>query len=123
MAPEGRYLRIVSSAGYRARVDIEVILDSAESEALGLRDLARRFLEVEARHLDVPLDLASVMARRAEGEPEVHIAGAADELVKHLAAQPDVHREDGALMALARAGAQATVTRTEMDGCSSAEHV
>jgi hypothetical protein len=57
-------------------MDIEVILDTAESEAPGLRELARRFLEAEAAHFGMPLDLASVMARRAEGEPELHISGA-----------------------------------------------
>lgn len=51
MAPEERYLRIVGSTGYRAGVDIEVILDVAEAEAPGLRELARRFLEAQAAHL------------------------------------------------------------------------
>lgn len=69
--------------------DIELILDTAETEAPGLRDLARRFLGAQATHLGVPLDRAGVLARRAEGVPEVHIAGVADELVKHLVVQPD----------------------------------
>lgn len=43
-----------------------------------LRETARRLLEAEARHLDVPLDPGSVLAGRAEGVPEVHITGAAD---------------------------------------------
>jgi hypothetical protein len=34
----------------------------------------------------VPLDLPNVMARRAEGVPEVHIPGAADRLLEHLVA-------------------------------------
>jgi hypothetical protein len=67
--------------GYRARVDIEVILDTAETESPGLRGLARRFLEAEAAHFGVPLDLGSVLARRAGGELEVHVAGAADLLL------------------------------------------
>jgi hypothetical protein len=50
-------------------VDIEVILDAAESEAPGLRELARRFLAVEATHFGVPLDLAAVLARRAGASP------------------------------------------------------
>jgi hypothetical protein len=44
-------------------VDIEVILDAAEAGAPGLRELAGRFLEAGTRHLGVPLDAASVMAR------------------------------------------------------------
>jgi hypothetical protein len=71
-------------------VDIEVILDAAEAGAPGLRELARRFLEAGTRHLGVPLDAASVMARRSEGVPEVHITGAAGRLLEHLAAtEPD----------------------------------
>jgi hypothetical protein len=96
-------------------VDIEAILDAAETEAPGLRDLARRFLEADAAYLGVPLDRAIVLARRAEGGPEVHITAAADELVRHLAAQPDAISEGGALMALARVGALALVTRAEMN--------
>jgi hypothetical protein len=64
-------------------VDIEDILDMAEAEAPALRDLAWRFLEADAGHLGVPLDRVSVLARRAEGVPEVHVTGAADELVLH----------------------------------------
>ena len=101
-------------------MDIEVILDAAESKAPGLRELARRFLEAEAQHLGVTLYLASVIARRTEGVPEVHIAGAADRLAEQLAAQRDALSEDSTLMVLARAGAQAMVTRAEMsDGYAS----
>jgi hypothetical protein len=94
-------------------MDIEVILDTAESEAPGLRELARHFLEAEAAHYGMPLDLASVMARRAEDEPELHVTGAADELVRHLAAGPDALGGYSPLMALARVGAPAPVARTE----------
>jgi len=94
-------------------MDIEVILDTAESEAPGLRELARHFLEAEAAHHGMPLDLASVMARRAEGEPELHVTGAADELVRHLAAGPDALGGYSPLMALARVGAPAPVARAE----------
>jgi hypothetical protein len=48
-------------------------MDAAETEAPGLRDLARRFLEAEAGHLGVPLDEASILARRAGGVPEVDV--------------------------------------------------
>jgi hypothetical protein len=95
-------------------VDIEVILDAAEVEAPGLRELARRFLEAEARHLGVPLDLASVMARRTEGVPEVHVTGAADRLLEHLVAGSDALGDGTALIALARVGARAIVTRAEI---------
>lgn len=54
-------------------MDIEVILDAAEAEAPGLRELAWWFLETGARHLGVPLDVGSVMARQAKGMPEVHL--------------------------------------------------
>lgn len=96
-------------------MDIEVILDAAETEARGLRELVRRFLEAEARHLDVPLDLASVMARQAEGVPEVHITGVADELVRHLASHADALSGGSALTVLARVGAQAMVSRAELE--------
>lgn len=43
-----------------------------------LRVLARRFLEAEADRRGVPLNPASVLARRAEGEPEMHITAAAE---------------------------------------------
>jgi hypothetical protein len=67
-------------------VDIGVILDAAKAEAPGLRELARRFLQTEALHLGVPLDVSSVIARQAEGIPELHITGAADRLLEHLIA-------------------------------------
>jgi hypothetical protein len=64
-------------------VEIELLLDSAEIEA-------------EAAPLGVPLDPGSVLARRVDGIPEVHITGAADLLLGHLAAQLDALGE-GAL--------------------------
>ena len=79
----------VGTCAYRGSVDIELILDAVGTQVPGLRELARRFLEADAAHLGVPLDLASVIAGRAEGAPEVHVTAAADELVKHLAAQPE----------------------------------
>ena len=98
-------------------MDIEVIPDAAEVEVPTLRDVARRFLEAEARHLGVPLDLVSVMARRAEGEHEVHIPGAADRLLEHLeATEADPFGDESAFMALARAGAQALRSAIELDG-------
>src|SRR5260370_6332551 len=79
----------VSGRAYRGRVDIELILDAAGAEVPGLYDLAHRFLKAEAGQLGVSLDPTDVLARRTEGEPEFHVVGAADELVKHLAAEPD----------------------------------
>jgi len=97
-------------------VDVELILDAAETEAPGLRDLARRFLEAEAGHLGVALDLDSVLVRRAEGVPEVHIPGAADRLLEHLVATGEnALADDGIVMALARVGAQAIMTRAELE--------
>ena len=100
-------------------MDIEVILDAAEAGAPGLREVARRFLEAETRHLGVPLDAASVMARRFEGVPEVHITGAAGRLLEHLAAtEPAPLNDRSAFMALARIGAQAIVMRIETEAAS-----
>jgi len=100
-------------------VDIEVILDAAQAGAPGLRELARRFLEAGSRHLGVPLDAASVMARRSEGMPEVHLTGPAGRLLEHLAAtEPDPPNDGNAFMALARTGAQATVMRIETEAAS-----
>ena len=45
------------------QVDIEGILDAAKVVALG-----RRFREAEAGHLDVPPDLASIVARPGQIE-------------------------------------------------------
>jgi hypothetical protein len=70
----------------------------------------------------VPLDAASVMARRSEGVPEVHITGAAGRLLEHLAAtEPDPLNDGSALMALARTGAQAIAMRIETEAAS--QHV
>jgi hypothetical protein len=46
----------------------------------------------------------------------VHITAAAGELVKHLAAEPDALTGESPLPVLARAGAQALVSRIELDG-------
>ena len=103
-------------------MDIEVILDAAEAGAPGLRELARRFPEAGTRHLGVPLDAASVMARRSEGVPDVHVTGAAGRLLEHPAAtEPDPLNDGNAFMALARTGAQATVMRIETEAAS--QHV
>ena len=103
-------------------MDIEVILDAAAAGAPALREPARRLLEAETRYLGVPLDAVSVMARRSEGVPEVHITGAADRLLEHLAAtEPDPLNNGSAFMALARTGAQAIVTRIETEAAS--QHV
>ena len=90
--------------------------------APGLRELARRFLEAETRHLGGPLGAASVMARRSEGVPEVHITSVAGRLPGRLAAtEPDPLNDGSALMALARTGAQAIVMRIETEAAS--QHV
>ena len=103
-------------------MNIEVILDAAEAGAPGLRGLAGRFLEAGTRHLGVPLDAASVMARRSEGVPEVHITEAAGRLLEHLAAtEPDPLNNGSAVMAPTRTGAQAIVTRIETEAAG--QHV
>ena len=50
----------------------------------------------------------------------MHVTGAADELVRHVADQSDALAEDGSLMTLARAGAHAMATRAELAGTASA---
>lgn len=83
-------------------------------------DLARRYLEAAALHLDVSLEPADVLARRAEGVPELHITAAADELVAHLAdGGEDALADESTSMTLARIGAQAVMTRAEMEAGSS----
>ena len=103
-------------------MDIEVILDAAEAGAPGLRELARRFLEADTRHLGAPLHAASVMARRSEGVPEVHIAGRpADCSNTWRPPNPDPLNNGSTFMALARTGAQAIVMRIEAEAAS--QHV
>ena len=48
-------------------MDTSVILYTAELEAPALRQMARRFPELEARRLGVPLNPAEVLVRRACG--------------------------------------------------------
>ena len=70
----------------------------------------------------MPPDAASVMARQSQGVPEVHITGAADRLLEHLAAtEPDPLNDGSAFMALARIGAQAIMMRIETEAAS--QHV
>ena len=98
-------------------MDIEVILDAAEAEAEapGLRELARQFVETEARHLGVPFDVSSIMARQAEGVPEVHVTRAADGLPDHLmTTEPGILSDGSTLMALARIGARSMMNRAEI---------
>jgi len=100
-------------------MDIEDIAECAEIEVPRLT--AGRFLEAEARYLGVPLDSASVAARRAEGEPEAHITGAAVRLLEHLAAiEGTTLPEQGIIAVLARAGAQLLMSGIELDRAYSA---
>ena len=97
-------------------VDTSVILYAAELEAPALRETARRFLEAEAARFGVPLDPADVLLRRARGGSEMHIMGAAHELLAHLTATgADPLGEGSPLMVLARAGAPALMSRLELD--------
>jgi hypothetical protein len=84
-------------------VDIEVILDAVETEAPGLRALARRFPEAEAGRLGAPPDVGAVLARRAGSEPEVHITAAAGEPSTGIHAGA-VRRISGNCCAVERAG-------------------
>jgi hypothetical protein len=108
---------------YRGPLDIELILDAAEAEAPALMDTAWRILEAEAARLGASLDPADVLARRAEGVPEVHITAAADELLAHLAGTSTDPLADGsAFMTLARIGALAVMARAEIGESAQTEY-
>jgi|HubBroStandDraft_2_1064218.scaffolds.fasta_scaffold526585_1 hypothetical protein len=79
-------------------------------------ETARRFLEDEATRFGVSLDPADVLLCRAQNGTEMHIMAAADELVLHLRTVADPFGEDSPVMVLARAGALALMSRTELDG-------
>ena len=113
----------VSSRGYRSRVDTGVILYAAELQAPALRETALRILETEARRFGVRLDGADVLGRRTGTDTRIHIVAAAYELLARLvAAEADPLGDSSSVMALARAGALALMTRLEMDQGSPACH-
>jgi hypothetical protein len=114
----GTQRQIVSTGSYRLLVDIGVIVYTAELEAPALRETARRILEAEAVRFGVPLGREEVLRHRARDGSAMHVMAAADELVRHLAAEPDPLGEDSPLMVLARAGALALVSRVEAAGSS-----
>jgi hypothetical protein len=93
-------------------VDLELILDSAEIVTPGLTDIARRILTATARDMDLSLELADVLARRAEGQPEVYITAAADELLTHLldTGEDVLAHEEGVFTTLA------IIARAELEG-------
>jgi hypothetical protein len=98
-------------------VDIELILDSTEIMAPALKGTTRRILAAtSSSSMGVSLELADVLARRTAGWPEVHITAAADELLTHLVAiEVNVLGEESVLMTLARIGAQAMMSRAELE--------
>ena len=97
-------------------MDIELILDSAEIMALALRDTVRGILTVTAGQMDVSLEVTEVLARRAEGWPEVHITAAANELLTQLlATEENMFDEESTLMTLTRIDAQAILNRIEIE--------
>jgi hypothetical protein len=113
----------VGTRRYRARVDIELILDSAEIVSPGLTDTARRILAATARDMDPSLELADVLACQAEAWPDVHITAAADEIVKHLGRRARCPRRGGRLHDAGTCRAQMLMSRTEMDGGSAAARI
>ena len=68
-------------------MDAGVIVSTAELEAPGLRETARRILLAEAGKHGVPLGRSEVLRRRARGGPPMHVMAAADELVLQLSAE------------------------------------
>lgn len=97
-------------------MDIELILDSTEIMAPALKGTTRRILAATSSSMGVSLELADVLARRTAGWPEVHITAAADELLTHLVAiEVNVLGEESVLMTLARIGAQAMMSRAELE--------
>ena len=95
-------------------MDIELILDSAEIMAPGLKDTARRILEATAAQMDVSLEVTDVLARQTAGWPKLRITAASDEVLTRLDTG-DVLADEGTLMTLARIGAQAIMTRAELE--------
>ena len=88
-----------------------------EDPSPGLKALATGILQAEAAYLEVSLNAADVLPRRAEGVPAVHLAEAADQLLGHLAAiEGTILPDQGILAVLARAGAQLLVSGIELDG-------
>jgi hypothetical protein len=112
----------VSTRGYRASMDVGVIVYCSELQAPGLRETARQVLEAQAARFGVSLGRAEVLRRRARGGSTVHVMAAGDELVRHLAAiEADPLGEDSPLMVLARAGALALVSMIEAAGSAQAQ--
>ena len=62
----------------------------------------------------MPFGREEFLRRGTRGGSTMHVMAAADELVRHLAAEADPLREHSSLMVLARAGALALVTRVEL---------
>jgi hypothetical protein len=97
-------------------VDIELILDSAEIMAPELRDITLRILTAIGQDMDLSLELADVLARQANGWPEVHITAVADELLTYLlGTRENVLGDKSTLMTLAYIGAEAIMTRAQID--------
>ena len=102
-------------------MDAGVIVSTAELEAPGLREAARRILLAEAGKHGVRLGRSEVLRRRARGGPPMHVMAAADELVRHLSAEADPLGEHSSLVVLARAGALALMNRIDLDGSVQAQ--
>jgi hypothetical protein len=98
-----------------------VILSTAELEAPGLRETARRILLAEAGKHGVRLGRCEVLRCRARGGSPVHVMAAEGELVLHLGAEADPLGEHSSLVVLARAGALALMNRIELDGSVQAQ--
>lgn len=90
-----------------SRMEVGVVVYTAELEAPGLRETARRILLAEAGQHGVPLGRYEVLRRRARGGPPMHVMAAADELVRHLGAEADPLGEHSSVVVLARAAALA----------------
>ena len=97
-------------------MDVGVIVYTAELEAPGLRETARRILLAEAGKHGVRLRRSEVLRRRARDGPPMHLMAAAGELILHLSAEADPLGEHSSLMVLARAGALALMNRIELNG-------
>jgi hypothetical protein len=104
-----------------SRMDIGVIVYTAELEAPALRDKARRILAAQAAKLGGPLGRSEVLSRRAGGGSPMHVMAAAGELVRHLGAEADPLGEHSSLMVLARAGALALMNRIGLSGSVQAQ--
>ena len=97
-------------------MDVQLTLGAAEVEHQALMDTARRVLRGTCERMGVRLEPLGVMLRVAEDAPTRHLTATADELLTRLRVRGlDSLGEESDLMALARIGALAILSRIEIE--------